>query len=66
MSSSDGIPDSKFASHLSILENINQTSFDSDDERNKALQAAYALVSRLESPFETLCRFFMGQVKNSV
>ena len=65
MSTSDNIPASKFESCLSTLESINQSSFDNDGERGKALQAAYALVCQLESPWETICRLSMGQVKLS-
>ncbi len=47
---------------LLTLEGITQTSFDNDGERSKALLAAYALTSRLESPWETVCRLAMAQV----
>ena len=33
-----------------------------DGERKKALLAAYALVARLETPWEFVARFCMGQV----
>lgn len=62
MSISDDVPASKLESCLSTLESINQSSFKNDGERSKALLAAYALVSRLESPYETICRLTMGEV----
>ncbi|KAK0511168.1 hypothetical protein JMJ35_006720 [Cladonia borealis] len=46
---------------LPTLEGITQASFNNDGERNKALLAAYALINRLESPWETVCRLAMTQ-----
>ena len=51
-----------------FLENINQIQpedFSSDGDRNQALLAAYALVARLETPWETVLRLCMNQVKLS-
>lgn len=48
---------------LSTFQSISQSSFKDDGERNEALLAAYALVSRLETPWETVCRLTMAQVK---
>lgn len=47
---------------LPTLEGITQASFENDGERSKTLLAAYALISRLESPWETICRLAMSQV----
>lgn len=48
-----------------VLENINQIQpgdFSSDGDRNQALLAAYALIGRLETPWETVLRLCMNQV----
>lgn len=47
---------------LAAVDKINSSSFENDGERSQALLAAYALVSRLESPWETVCRLAMAQV----
>lgn len=47
---------------LKDLEVINAESFDNDGERMCAVLAAYALVSRLETPWEFVARLCMGQV----
>ena len=65
-----GVPNGiAYGAHASTLEkllytinNVDQPSFKDDGERSKALLAAYALVSRLESPWETICRLVMAQV----
>ena len=44
---------------------IDSSSFANDGERSKALLAAYALVSRLESPWEAVSRIAMAQVNMS-
>ena len=38
--------------------------FDNEGERRKALLAAYALVARLETPWELVARICMGQVSS--
>lgn len=48
---------------LKTLEGINAESFDNDGERMCAVVAAYALVSRLETPWEFVARLCMGQVR---
>lgn len=63
MSPSHDTAASNLESCLSRLEIINQSSFNNDGERTKALRAAYALVGRLESPWETVCRLVTGEVK---
>lgn len=44
------------------LDSIKTDDFDTDGDRNKTLLAAYALVSRLETPWETVSRLCMSQV----
>ncbi|KAI9648454.1 hypothetical protein NHQ30_003088 [Ciborinia camelliae] len=46
---------------LNSLNAINANEFVTDGDRNKALIAAYALVSRLETPWETVARLGMNQ-----
>jgi len=43
------------------LESLNGKSFANEGERSKALVAAYALVARLDTPWEFVARFCMGQ-----
>lgn len=52
------------AKTIQVLEHIDQSSFTDDGERNEALLAAYALVSRLETPWETVARLAMAQVNH--
>ena len=47
---------------ISILNTISTDSIQHEGERCQALLAAYALVSRLETPWETIARLCMGQV----
>lgn len=47
---------------LHDVESLNGKSFANEGERSKALLAAYALVARLETPWEFVARFCMGQV----
>lgn len=44
------------------LDSIKADDFDTDGDRNTMLLAAYALVSRLETPWETVSRLCMSQV----
>ena len=53
---------SSVASYFPTVGEISGSSFSDDGERSKALLAAYALVSRLETPWETILRLSMGQV----
>jgi hypothetical protein len=51
-----------------ILQNLDQIdthAFANDGDRIQAVVAAYALVSRLETPWEFVLRTCMGQVRNS-
>lgn len=48
---------------LQTLEGMNAESFGNDGERIQAVLAAYALVSRLETPWEFIARLCMGQVR---
>ena len=63
MSTPNGIQIGVPKSFLPTIQGINATSFVDDGERSKILLAAYALVSRLETPWETVCRLAMAQVK---
>ena len=47
---------------LNGFNSIEADSFESDGDRSKALLAAYALVSRLETPWDTVARLCMNQV----
>jgi hypothetical protein len=47
---------------IHTLKEIDANSFSDDGERTQAVLAAYALVARLETPWEFLARFCMGQV----
>ncbi|KAI3550525.1 hypothetical protein CSPX01_01575 [Colletotrichum filicis] len=42
------------ASFLKCIQDVNSNSFESEDERMQALLGTYALMARLESPWETL------------
>lgn len=46
----------------SFLSGVTPSSFENEDLRIKTLLAAYALVARLETPWETTARLCMGQV----
>ena len=48
---------------LRSLTAITAESFANDGERNQAVLAAYELISRLETPWEFIARFCMGQVR---
>lgn len=47
---------------LKDLASIDENSFSTDGDRSKALLGAYALVSRLETPWDTVARLGMNQV----
>lgn len=48
------------------LNSITNYGFTNDGERMKALAAAYALVARLETPWEFVARLCMGQVRKCI
>lgn len=50
---------------IQTLNNIGADSFINDGERIEAVLAAYALVSRLETPWEFVARTCMGQVPHN-
>lgn len=47
---------------LETLKNVDASSFANDADRIRAVVEAYALVSRLETPWEFVLRTCMGQV----
>lgn len=63
----NGLDQPSIAKTIQVLEHMDQSPFTDDGVRNEALLAAYALVSRLETPWETVVRLAMAQVnhKNS-
>ena len=63
MTVTNGVYAPPLGGFLQTIDGIDKLTFDDDGERNKALLAAYALVSRLESPWETVCRLAMTQVR---
>ena len=48
------------------LDGINADAFENDGERIQALTASYALISRLETPWDFVLRLVMGQVITSI
>ncbi|KAE8367010.1 S-adenosyl-L-methionine-dependent methyltransferase [Aspergillus caelatus] len=46
---------------VSVLNGVTPASLEDEDQRSRALLAAYALVARLETPWETMARLCMGQ-----
>ncbi|KAJ3566873.1 hypothetical protein NPX13_g6973 [Xylaria arbuscula] len=46
---------------VQTLDRINTSAFANDEERSEAVEAAYALVSRLETPWEFIMRNCMIQ-----
>ena len=49
---------------LHDIGSLTEKSFADEGERRTALLAAYALVARLETPWEFVARFCMGQVSS--
>lgn len=47
---------------LNNINAVNANSFESDGDRSRALLSAYALVSRLETPWDAISRLCMNQV----
>jgi hypothetical protein len=59
----------KMNEHTNIVNVLNDLSLNSlkdESQRSKALLAAYALVARLETPWETTARLCVGQVRISI
>ena len=52
----------KFKELVETLNEISSDTFSNDGDRIQALLAAYALVSRLETPWDFVLRLCMGQV----
>ena len=50
---------------VNVLNGVTPASLENEDQRSRALLAAYALVARLETPWETTARLCMGQVRSS-
>ena len=61
MTVTDAVHASVLDDFLNTLKSVDKASFNDDGERGKALLAAYALISRLERPWETVCRLTMAQ-----
>lgn len=59
----NGATTSALREYLQTVENLNSSSFQNEEDRLRALHATYALVSRIESPWETIVRLGMGQVR---
>lgn len=59
----NGATTSPLQGYLQTVENLNSLSFGNEEDRLRALHATYALVSRIESPWETVVRLGMGQVR---
>lgn len=50
---------------VQTLNGISTDSFENDGQRMEAVAAAYALVARLETPWDFVLRLAMGQVSRS-
>lgn len=61
----NGINGHKAENVAQTLDGINTDAFENDGERIQALTAAYALISRLETPWDFVLRLVMGQVITS-
>lgn len=48
---------------VQTLNGISADSFENDGQRMEAVAAAYALVARLETPWDFVLRLAMGQVR---
>lgn len=51
---------------VQTLNGISADSFENDGQRMEAVAAAYALVARLETPWDFVLRLAMGQVSRIV
>ena len=58
----NGTSDHKSEELGKILNGISNDTFSNDGDRIQTLLAAYALVSRLETPWDFVLRLCMGQV----
>ena len=56
------MPSDNLVNYVAAVEGIDRSSFKDDGERSEALRVAYALVARLESPWETVARIVMTEV----
>ncbi len=56
------MPSEAVQRYLKVAEETSDTSFADDGERIQALLATYALMSRLETPWETILRVCCDQV----
>lgn len=61
MNGTNGTDDHKFEELMQTLNGINADTFSNDGKRIQTLLAAYALVSRLETPWDFVLRLCMGQ-----
>lgn len=62
MNGTNGTDDHKVEELMQTLNGINADTFSNDGKRIQTLLAAYALVSRLETPWDFVLRLCMGQV----
>jgi len=59
----NGRSPSKYQGIVASLNSINADLFENDGQRIEAVTAAYALVARLETPWDFVLRTVMGQVR---
>ena len=62
MNGTNGTSGQKSEDLVATLNGISSDTFSNDGDRIQALLAAYALVSRLETPWDFVLRLCMGQV----
>lgn len=62
MNGTNGTSGQKSEDLVATLNGIGSDTFSNDGDRIQALLAAYALVSRLETPWDFVLRLCMGQV----
>lgn len=55
-------PEANVENFVQSIESVGRTSFKSDGDRIQALRSAYALISRLETPWDTVARLVMIEV----
>lgn len=56
---------SSVATVLQAIQGLSRSSFTDDGDRIQVLAAAYALVSRLETPWDTVARLCMNEVSST-
>lgn len=68
MSATNGVNDThvRLNDFCNVVEVIDRSSFSSDGERIKALAAAYRLIGRLETPWDTVARLCMTEVGQDI